>query len=171
MNGKIIWFTGLSGSGKTTLANRLAYQLRNRNIPVVIIDGDEIRKVWKAGFTIEERKEHLIRAGKLSLFLAKQRLNVIGSLINPFEEIRYAMHVNLKDAGIFYKLIYLDCPYEICKERDVKGLYKKAEAGEIKNFTGKGQIYEPPQFPDLILNTETDSIEQCVERIRLFYFI
>ena len=168
-NGKVIWFTGLSGSGKTTLANELAKWLRNRNFSTVIIDGDEIRKVWKAGFKRKEREEHLIRAGKLSLFLAKQGLNVIGSLINPFEEIRYAMKENLEDADVFYKLIHLDCPYEICKERDVKGLYKKAEAGEIKNFTGKSQIYEPPQFPDLALNTGYSSIEYCVEKLKLYF--
>ncbi len=172
MKGKVIWFSGLSGSGKTTLANELAKWLRDRDFPTVIIDGDKIRKVWQAGFSRKEREEHLIRAGKLSVFLAEQNINVIGAMINPFETCRYAVKHMMKDSGIgiYYKLVYLNTSLEVCKKRDVKGLYKKAIAGEIKNFTGISHEFEEPQYPDLILDTGDETIGKCAEKLqRIFY--
>jgi adenylylsulfate kinase len=169
MAGKIIWFTGLSGSGKTTLANNLAGWLKSRDISTVIIDGDEIRKVWKAGFTKDEREEHLIRCGKLALMLARQGITVIGALINPIRHIRMVMNNNMIDHNIPYALVYTKCPYEICEQRDVKGLYAKARRGEIENFTGKSQIYEEPHSASLVLKTDILNIPECLDLLIKLY--
>ena len=161
---KFLWFTGLSGSGKTTLAEGLERTLKSRGQKVHIIDGDVVREKFNRhlGFSpadIEENNRYVIR---MCREIPRDIKYVIISLISPFrrsrEEARNAL-------GKDFIEIYLNCPYEECKRRDTKGLYKKAEKGDIKDFIGLHVPYEPPMHPEIEIDTVRDSTKKALQQI------
>jgi len=164
--GFVLWFTGLPGSGKTTIASRVASILRNRGYRVELLDGDWARQTVSAGsgFTREERTAHLKRIAWIARLLARNGVIVLCSFVSPYREARKAVR-DIVEEEVPFKEIYVYCPLEECIRRDPKGLYKKALRGEIKHFTGISDPYEPPENPDLVLNTYKDSVETNVEKV------
>jgi len=162
---KVIWFTGLSGSGKTTLASNLEKELFFRRFFCQVLDGDNIRTGINnnLGFSEDDRMENIRRISEVSKLLVNTGMITICSFISPTDEIRnLARNIIGKDDFIE---IFLNPPLEVCEERDVKGLYKKARAGEIKDFTGISSPFEAPINPDLEIDTSTTSIKDSVEMI------
>lgn len=161
---KILWFTGLSGSGKTTLANLLKKEFDRQNKTYLIFDGDEVREKLHRhlGFSEEDIKEN----NRLIMGLCEESLGkvdyILVPIISPFRESReQARRIFGKD----FIEIYLDCPYGACKSRDVKGIYAKAEKGEIKNFIGLQIPYEPPLNPEIRINSAQKSLEDSLKEI------
>lgn len=167
-NGIVIWMVGLSGSGKSTLATGLENKLHEQGYHTVLLDGDNLRTGVNnnLGFSVEDRLENVRRAAEVSKLFAKNGTVTICSLISPTEEIRL-LAKNI--IGDLYCEVFIHCPLEICKQRDVKGLYAKARKGEIKNFTGIDSPFEMPQRFDVKVNTHElsldDSLEQLLENI------
>lgn len=166
----VFWFTGYSGSGKSTIANLLEYRLnREFGAHTYLLDGDNIRLRLNKdlGFSPEDRNENIRRIGEVSRLLYDAGLIVLTAFISPFRRDRELARSLLPPGG-FYE-IYVRCPLEVCEQRDPKGLYKKARQGLINDFTGIDSPYEPPDSPDLLLDTETCTIDQCVDQVlRLF---
>lgn len=165
--GFVLWMTGLPGSGKTTIAGRLAEELRKRGRNVEILDGDEVRKNIspKLGFSKEDREAHVKRVAYISKLLSRNGVAVIVGLISPYRETRdYAR----KLIGDGFLEVYVKCLVEVCQKRDPKGLYKKALAGEITDFTGVQDPYEPPLSPELIVETSEEGEEESVAKIVSF---
>ena len=162
--GFTIWFTGLSGSGKTTLSKRLESELRRRGIlKIELLDGDVIRTHLSKGlgFSKEDRDANIKRIGFVCKLLSRNGVVAIAAAISPYREIR---DVNRKEIGEFVE-VYCKCPLEVCIRRDVKGLYRKALAGEIRNYTGVDDPYEEPLKPDVTLETDQETSEQSVIKI------
>jgi adenylylsulfate kinase len=160
-----IWFTGLSGSGKTTLATGLKSELEKKGIFSVVLDADEIRKGINAGlgFSIEERKENIRRAAELAKLFSENSIVNINAYICPTDELRNMARDIIGKGSIF--MIYLNTPIKICEQRDIKGLYAKARQGKINDFTGIGATFETPAHPDLVLDTEKLTINECLQLI------
>ena len=161
----LIWLSGISGSGKSTIANELEKKLYENNFLSYLLDGDNIRIGLNKdlGFTDDDRKENIRRISEVSRLMLDAGLIVITAFISPFKEERQlAKNLVLEEN---YFLVHVDCSVEKCEERDVKGLYKKARAGEIKNFTGIDSPYEVPENPNLIVNTEKESVDESVKKI------
>ena len=161
----LIWLSGISGSGKSTIANELEKKLYENNFLSYLLDGDNIRIGLNKdlGFTDDDRKENIRRISEVSRLMLDAGLIVITAFISPFKEERQlAKNLVLEEN---YFLVHVDCSVEKCEERDVKGLYKKARAGEIKNFTGIDSPYEVPENPNLIVNTEKEKVDESVEKI------
>ena len=155
----MLWFTGLSGSGKSTIAVRVHEELVRRGVDVEYIDGDVLREVFPTtGFTRAEREEHLRRTGYMASRLAAHGVTVVASFVSPYRESRDFIR---KRCPGFVE-IWVATPLAECERRDVKGLYARARRGEIKNFTGIDDPYEPPEHPELTLDTGALSVEQCV---------
>ncbi len=163
--GTIIWLTGLSGAGKTTLSISLEKKLFDNNNLVTLLDGDIIRSGINQdlGFSIEDRKENIRRIGELAKLLVEQAFIVIVAFISPIKEDRDEVRRSV-GSGEFIE-VFVDCPIQICEERDTKGLYKKARKGEISNFTGISSPYEPPLSPEIHLLTSEYSVEKCIQHI------
>lgn len=160
----VLWFTGLSGSGKTTIAKEVLAQLKKEGHNAMLLDGDEIRDIFKNyGFDKASRLKHINDVAKMAVYLQKQGVIPIVSLISPFEEAREAARTISPD----FTEIYIDTPLDVCEKRDVKGLYAKARSGEIKDFTGVHDTapYEVPKNPDLKLSTEGVEVDACVKQI------
>ncbi|OQW48185.1 MAG: hypothetical protein A4S09_13835 [Proteobacteria bacterium SG_bin7] len=159
---KVIWFTGLCGAGKTTIAQILAKKLRTKNIKIEELDGDSLRSIFpKTGFTRQDRDQHIRRVGHLASRLESHGVHVITSLVSPYRESReFARHI----CKNFFE-VYISTPIETCEKRDPKGLYAKARAGEIKNFTGIDDPYEPPMNPEITVDTHKMSAEQAADLI------
>jgi len=158
----VIWFTGLSGSGKTTLAKRLVKRIQDRGFKVELIDGDEIRRlVPSTGFTKKDRNDHVTRMGLLARYLQRNGVAVVASVISPYEESREYCRQLCPN----FIEVYLSTPFSECEKRDPKGLYAKARRGEISDFTGLDSPYEPPKFPELVLNTTEQNIEDSLNEI------
>jgi adenylylsulfate kinase len=158
----VLWFTGLSGSGKSTIAVRVYQELLRRGGEVEYIDGDALREVFPStGFTRAEREEHLRRTGYMASRLAAHGVMVVASFVSPYRESRD--FVRRQCPG--FVEIYVSTPLEECERRDVKGLYARARRGEIRNFTGIDDPYEPPEHPELTLDTRALTVEQCVARV------
>jgi adenylylsulfate kinase (apsK) len=162
---KLIWITGLSGSGKSTLANALEVALHSMNYLTYVLDGDNIRSTINSdlGFTKEDRTENLRRAAEVCKILMDAGVMVIAAFLSPLESQRSMVK---EIAGVEnYIEIYLNTSIEECERRDAKGLYKKAKAGLIANFTGISSIYEEPSNPFITISTENADIKQLVESI------
>ncbi len=160
----VIWLTGLSGAGKTTIANDLIAKLKKKSIVPVLLDGDEIRHAIKQnGFDEDSRKKHNLNVGYISSLFEKQGNVVIVSLISPYDDIRNEVR---KMCGNFIE-VYVSTDLQTCIDRDPKGLYKKALAGEIKDFTGVSDSapYFPPLNPELTIDTSNATVSDCSDRI------
>src|SRR5918995_1510317 len=161
-NAPVLWFTGLSGSGKSTIAVRVHEELVKRGVDVEYIDGDALREVFpNTGFTRAEREEHLRRTGYMASRLAAHGVTVVASFVSPYRESRDFIRRLCRNFGEIYVATSLD----ECERRDVKGLYARARRGELRNFTGLDDPYEPPEQPELTLDTQTLTVEQCVAKV------
>ena len=162
--GFTLWFTGLSGSGKTTITNHLVKELRKREVPLEVLDGDIVRENLSKGlgFSKEDRDTNIRRIAFVANLLSRNGVPVITAAISPYREIRNEAR-EIMD-GRFVEA-YVKASVEVCEERDVKGLYAKARSGEIKEFTGVSDPYEPPENPELVLETETQSPEESAQQI------
>ena len=165
--GFVLWFTGLPGSGKTTLARAVAEVLRRRGMRVEILDGDEVRK-WlspEAGFSREDRERHLRRVAHVARLLARNGVAVLCSFVSPYRSVRREAREIVESEGIPFVEVYAKCSLEECMRRDPKGLYKRALRGEIKHMTGLDDPYEPPEAPEIVVDTESRAVEEGVETI------
>jgi len=162
---KVLWFTGLSGSGKSTLANELEKHLFGKGYGTYILDGDNIRKGLNSDLTFsdKDRVENIRRISHVSNLLLDAGIFVLSAFISPFKEDRTKAKNIVGEANFLE--VFVDTPLEECERRDVKGLYKKARAGEIKNMTGISAPYEAPDNPDIEIKTENETIEDSVKRI------
>ena len=161
--GFTVWFTGLSGSGKTTLAKALEPVLRDRGLKVERLDGDIVRQslTRDLGFSKEDRDKNIERVTFVAKLLTRNDVAVLCSFISPYIERR---NRSREEIGSFVEC-YVECPLETLIERDVKGLYEKALAGEIENFTGVSDPYEPPPNPEITVNSATQTVEESLEAI------
>lgn len=165
---KILWFTGLSGAGKSTIANLVEKKLNEAGKLTYLLDGDNVRHGLNSdlSFSVKDRKENIRRITEVSKLFLDTGIITLTCFISPFNEERE----KLRNAfGNDFVEIFVDCPLEVCESRDVKGLYKKARLGEIKEFTGISSPYEEPENPEIIVNTNLRTVEQCVDII-LDYF-
>ncbi|KKM12192.1 adenylylsulfate kinase [Clostridiales bacterium PH28_bin88] len=166
MNGEkgvTLWFTGLSGAGKSTLAGAVAAELRDRGRRVEILDGDEVRENLSKGlgFSKEDRDTNIRRIGYVAKLLARNGVIAITAAISPYRDTRDQVRAENKD----FVEVFVKCPLEECIKRDVKGLYKKALAGEISQFTGVSDPYEDPLQPEVVVETERQTVEESVAGI------
>lgn len=164
----VLWFTGLSGVGKSTLTRALYERMQSYNLNAYVLDGDILRTGLNAnlGFSLEDRHENLRRAGHVARILCDAGVIVLGAFISPMKEARDMIR-DLFPQEQFYE-VFVDCPIDVCITRDPKGLYKKAQTGEIPSFTGISSPYEPPLQPDIYIPTHELSIDQSVERLWQF---
>lgn len=165
--GFTLWFTGLSGSGKTTLANLMEQQFRQRGFKVEVLDGDVIRTNLSKGlgFSKEDRDENIRRVGFVCNLLSRNGVIAIAACISPYREIREENRARIERDGAAFVEVFCRCPLEKLVERDVKGLYRRALAGEIPNFTGVSDPYEEPLNPEVVVNTGTETPEESVGKI------
>lgn len=161
--GVTVWFTGLSGAGKTTLARAVYDELKRRGHRVEILDGDVVRQYLTKGlgFSKEDRDENIRRIGFVAHLLTRNGVIVLVSAISPYRATREEVRRKIGD----FIEVYVNAPLEVCEKRDVKGLYKRARAGEIKNFTGIDDPYEPPLNPEVECRTDLESIEESVAKV------
>lgn len=161
----VLWFTGLSGAGKSTLAHAVEEELHQRGCRTFVLDGDNVRHGLSSnlGFSDEDRRENIRRIGEAAKLMVESGVIAMTAFISPFRADREGVR-NLFPHGDFME-IYCRASLEVCEARDVKGLYKKARAGEIKNYTGIDSPYEEPVAPDLILDTGITSLEASVEAV------
>lgn len=159
--GLVVWLYGMSGSGKSTIANAAEKVLHQQGRMTSILDGDNLRTGLNKhlGFSDDDRRENIRRAANVAKILADQGIIVLVSVITPRQELRdLARDIISED----YHEVYIKASYELCEKRDVKGLYAKAAVGEIENFTGKDSAFEEPIAPDLLIDTEGQSVEDSV---------
>lgn len=163
--GAIIWFTGLSGSGKSTLAHAVEERLHQAHCRTFVLDGDNVRHGLCAdlGFSDEARSENIRRVGETAKLFVEAGVVVLTAFISPFCTDRDRVRA-LVASNDFIE-IHCHCSLDTCEQRDVKGLYKRARAGEIQEFTGISSPYEVPTAPELVVNTEHDSLDACVEQV------
>jgi adenylyl-sulfate kinase len=166
MSGAILWFTGLSGGGKSTLANAVGARVKGVR-PVEILDGDEVRTHLSKGlgFTKEDRDVNVRRIGFVARLLARHGVFVITAAISPYADTRNEIRELAEAEQIPFVEVFVNPTLASLVQRDVKGLYKRALAGEIPHFTGVSDPYEPPAHPDVVLKTDAESIEASVDRI------
>lgn len=164
-NSFVLWFTGLSGSGKSTLAHAVEEELYKSGYRTFVLDGDNIRQglCRDLGFSIEDRKENIRRIAETAKLMTEAGVVAMTAFISPFIEDR-AEARKLFPAGDFFE-IYCKATLEVCESRDVKGLYQKARAGEVRNFTGISSPYEAPTEPDLVVDTGASSLGDCVTQV------
>ena len=171
--GFTLWFTGLSGAGKTTIAEIVEHELRERERRVEVLDGDIVRTNLSKGlgFGRDDRNINVLRIGFVANLLTRNGVAVIVSAISPYKEARDQVRRRIVD----FVEVFVDAPLEVCAERDVKGLYQKAFAGEIPQFTGVSDPYEPPAAPDLTLKTDEEepqeSARRVIEKLEFFGYI
>ncbi|MBB6446385.1 adenylyl-sulfate kinase [Bacillus benzoevorans] len=162
-NSFVIWFTGLSGSGKSTLANAVASKLYHEDVRNYVLDGDNIRHGLNKdlGFSEEDRTENIRRIGEVAKLFVDSGQVVLTAFISPFKADRNLVRDLLQDKEFIE--VFVKCPIDTCEERDPKGLYAKARQGIIKDFTGINSPYEEPENPELVIETNSQSIEESVE--------
>ena len=161
--GGLFWFTGLSGAGKSTLAHSVEEMLYQQGFRTFVLDGDNVRHGLCAdlSFSDEDRKENIRRIGHMAMLYVEAGIVVLTAFISPFRADRENVR---KIAGNDFHEIYCDCSLQVCEDRDVKGLYKRARAGEIPDFTGISSPYEEPLFADLTVNTESH-LDNCTTQV------
>lgn len=161
----VVWFTGLSGSGKSTLANFLEKKLYELGCKTFVFDGDNIRQGLSSNLTFsdDDRKEHIRRIGETSKLMMQAGVVTIVAIISPFKKGRRYVRKLFKENDFIE--IYCKASIKVCESRDVKGLYKLARSGKIKNYTGIDSIYEVPEKPELVLDTENESVQESSEKI------
>ena len=161
--GVTVWFTGLSGAGKTTISQAVAEKLRLQGYTLEILDGDIVREnlTKGLGFSKADRDENIRRIGFVSRLLTRNGVIVLVSAISPYSEIREEVKQKIGD----FVEVYVNAPLTVCEERDVKGLYKRARAGEIKNFTGIDDPYEAPFKANLECRTDLEDLEESVAKV------
>jgi len=161
--GCTIWFTGLSGAGKSTLSGVIEQRLKAAGLAVEVLDGDEVRTHLSKGlgFSREDRDTNIKRIAYVCKLLTRNGVICISAAIAPYREAREWAR---REIGDFVE-VYVKCPLDVCRERDVKGLYKLVDEGKIKHFTGVDDPYEEPEQPDLVVETDKETIEESVSRI------
>jgi adenylyl-sulfate kinase len=161
--GFTLWFTGMSGAGKSTISSLLEQRLRQLNARVEVLDGDVVRTYLSKGlgFSKEDRDENIRRIGFVCELLSRNGVIAIAAAISPYRAVREEVRGRIAD----FVEVYVECPVEVLAGRDVKGLYKKAMAGEIENFTGVTDPYEPPVCPEVTVNTAKETPEESLEKI------
>lgn len=162
----VLWFTGLSGSGKSTLAHTVEERLHQMDCRTYVFDGDNVRHglCSDLGFSMEDRQENLRRIGEMIKLIIDSGVITLTAFISPLKKDRERLRELLNEVDFIE--IYCECPLEVCESRDVKGLYKKARAGEIKEFTGISSPYEIPETAELVVDTSGEThIEDCVEQV------
>jgi adenylylsulfate kinase len=170
--GFTLWFTGMSGAGKSTLSAPVAERLRQLGHKVEVLDGDIVRTNLSKGLTFskEDRDINVRRIGFVSNLLSRNGVIAITAAISPYREVRDEVRKMITNDGAGFVEVYVSCPVEVLAARDVKGLYKKALAGEIKSFTGLDDPYEPPVNPEVVVDSSkeevADSIEKILSRLR-----
>ncbi len=163
--GVLVWLTGLSGAGKSTLAHSVEEKLHQAGCLTFVLDGDNVRHGLCAdlGFSDADRKENIRRVGQAAKLFVEAGVIVLTAFISPFRSDREAVRALMPQADFLE--VYCHCPLDVCETRDVKGLYKRARAGEVKEFTGISSPYEAPLAPELTVSTGTESIEQSVAAV------
>jgi adenylyl-sulfate kinase len=164
----LLWFTGLSGSGKTTIAGLVEQRLAARGLHTYLLDGDNVRHglCRDLGFSAADRVENIRRVGEVGQLMTDAGLIVLSAFISPFRSDRAMVRQLIPDGGFIE--IFVDTPLPECERRDPKGLYKKARAGQVSNFTGLDSPYEAPQTPEIRLDTLSFSAEQCADQVLSF---
>jgi len=165
--GFVLWFTGLSASGKSTVSEAVVPQLRERGVRIEVLDGDVVRTNLSKGlgFSKEDRDTNILRVGFVANLLARNGLAACCACISPYREIRDTVRGWVEGDGGRFVEIFMDTPLDTCIDRDPKGLYQKALAGEIKQFTGIDDPYEAPENPEIRLQTDEPTPEQCARQI------
>jgi adenylyl-sulfate kinase len=165
--GFTLWLTGLSGAGKTTLAALLATELRARGVSVEVLDGDEVRTNLSKGlgFSKEDRDTNIRRIGYVCRLLSRNGVATVSAAISPYRAIRDEVRHAVEQDGVKFIEVFVKCPIAVLAERDVKGLYKKALAGELKGFTGVSDPYEEPLAPDVVVETDRETVEFSISKI------
>lgn len=161
--GVTVWFTGLSGAGKTTISRAVEKKLKSYGYKVEILDGDIVRQhlTKDLGFSKEDRDENIRRVGFVANLLTRNQVIVLVSAISPYRELREEVRQQI----VNFVEVYVNAPLTVCEQRDVKGLYKKARAGEIKNFTGIDDPYESPLHPEVECRTDLETLEESVSKV------
>jgi adenylyl-sulfate kinase len=161
--GFTLWFTGMSGAGKSTISAALETRLRALGAKVEVLDGDVVRTHLSKGlgFSREDRDENIRRIGFVCELLSRNGVIAIAAAISPYRAVREELRARIPN----FVEVYVECPVEVLAERDVKGLYKRALAGEIGNFTGISDPYEPPAAPEVTVNSSTETLDESLERI------
>jgi len=163
--GAILWFTGLSGSGKSTIAHAIEERLHQSGCRTFVFDGDNVRHglCGDLGFSQKDRSENIRRIGEMVKLFLEAGIIVLTAFISPVGKDRERVR-SLAPAGDFIE-IYCRCPLDVCESRDVKGLYQRARSGEVKEFTGISSPYEAPEKPELVLDTNVCSLDECVSKV------
>ena len=161
--GFTLWFTGLSGAGKSTISERVFERMRTAGAKVELLDGDVVRTHLSKGlgFSKEDRDINIRRIGFVCELLSRNGVVAIVAAISPYREVREEVRARI---GNFVE-VYVDCPVEVLADRDVKGLYKRALAGEIGSFTGVSDPYEPPLHPEIVVDSSRETVEESVEKV------
>ena len=161
--GVAVWFTGFSGAGKSTIAEALTEKLKSQGYRLEVLDGDEIREnlTKDLGFSKEDRDTNIRRIGFVAKLLARNGVVVLVPVISPYRAIREEMRANIDN----FVEVFVNAPLSVCEDRDVKGLYKKVRAGQIKQFTGIDDPYEPPTNPEVECRTDLEELSDSVDKI------
>ena len=161
--GVAVWFTGFSGAGKSTIADALTKKLKSEGYRLEVLDGDEIREnlTKDLGFSKEDRDTNIRRIGFVAKLLARNGVIVLVPVISPYRAIREEIRANIDN----FVEVFVNAPISVCEERDVKGLYKKVRAGQIKQFTGIDDPYEPPLNPEVECRTDLEELSESVDKI------
>jgi adenylylsulfate kinase len=164
MRGVTVWLTGLPCAGKTTIANAVAERLDG---PVQVLDGDEVREFLSKdlGFSKADRDTQVLRVGWVARLLAAHGVTVLVSLVSPYAAARDKVRALHGEGGVDFLEVHVATPVEVTRERDVKGMYARALAGEITGFTGVDDPYEPPAAPDLVLHTQDETVAESAARV------
>jgi adenylylsulfate kinase len=165
-NGATVWLTGLSGAGKSTVGSALEHALVEMKVPAYRLDGDNVRHGLNSnlGFSAEDRSENIRRIGEVAKLFADSGTVAITAFISPYRSDRDIARRIHEAAGLQFLEVFVDAPIEVCEQRDPKGLYQKARAGQIKGFTGIDDPYEAPAKPELVLRTDQDDVDACVRQ-------
>ena len=165
--GFTLWFTGLSGAGKTTLTNEIIPQLKARGVKVEVLDGDEVRTNLSKGlgFSKEDRDTNIRRIGYVARLLSRNGVGVIVAAISPYAAVRDEVRKDVEANGAAFVEVFVKASLDTLVGRDVKGLYKKAIAGEIANFTGVSDPYEAPEHPEVLVSSDTETVAESAEKI------